>query len=83
MASSPAFRLQDMRAASRAALRAPGLADAVTKAANDIAARARAGTDDTIVVTPHERKDRPGAFVTRLGSGAQGEAKDRALGSSI
>ena len=48
-----------------------------------MASRVRALTDDEIEVTPHQRKDRHGAYVTRLGSGAAGEANDRALGRSI
>jgi len=77
------FRLSNPRAVSRAALQAPGVAAAVDAAAEAIAARARNATDDTIDVTPHERRDRHGAFVSRLGSGAAGEAKDRALGRSV
>jgi hypothetical protein len=77
------FRLADKAGASRAALRAPGVAAAVDAAAERIASRARSLTDDDVVVKPHERRDRHGAYVTRLGSGARGEAEDRALGRSI
>lgn len=77
------FRLENKRATSRAALKAPGLPGAVNATAQAIARRASAKTGDEIVVEPHKRRDRHGAYVTRLGSGARGEASDRALGSSL
>lgn len=77
------FRLESPRATSRAALSAAGVAAAVDAAAELIASRARAQTKDQIEVKPHERQDRHGAYVIRLGSGAAGEAKDRALGRSV
>ncbi len=46
------------------------------------ASRARSFTDDEIVVQ-HAGNKRARSYVTRLGSGARGEAKDRALGRSL
>jgi hypothetical protein len=46
------------------------------------AAAAQARTADEIV-TQDAGRSRARSYVTRLGSGARGEAKDRALGSSI
>ena len=77
------FKLVNKRATSLAALKAPGLAAAVDAAAEAMARRARSVTDDEIKVEPHQRRDRHGAYVTRLGSGAAGEANDRALGRAV
>jgi len=77
------FRIDLNRAGIReAALTSPEVRAAVHAAAEGIAARARSLTDDEIDV--HEGgRDRARAYVRRLGSGAQGEAEDRALGRSI
>jgi len=56
---------------------------AVSAIAEGMADRARGLTDDEIEVKVHNRRDRVGAYVTRNGSGAAGEASDRALGRSI
>ena len=56
---------------------------AVSAIAEGMASRARGMTDDEIEVKVHNRRDRVGAYVNRLGSGAAGEAHDRALGRSI
>lgn len=65
------------------ALNSAKVREAIEARAEAMAARARVTTDDEIEVTVHQRKDRVGAYVTRLGSGAAGEANDRALGRSI
>lgn len=64
------------------ALTSDAVRAAVKAEADAIAARARSQTDDEIVVNEGGRS-RARAYVTRLGSGAAGEAKDRALGRSI
>lgn len=71
------------RAGIGALLKSSGMRAAIESRAEAMASRARAMTDDPIEVTVHQRKDRVGAYVTRLGSGARGEAHDRALGRSI
>lgn len=64
-------------------LSSPEVRAAIAGIAESMAARARAMTDDEIRVEVHKRRDRVGAYITRLGSGAAGEAHDRALGRSI
>lgn len=54
----------------------------VSTIANRIADEARSKTDDEVEVTD-AGQSRARSYVTRLGSGARGEAEDRALGSSI
>jgi hypothetical protein len=61
----------------------PAMNAEVTRIAENIGARARANTDDEIVVRGGYGNSRGRAYVVRLGSGAAGEAKDRALGRSI
>lgn len=65
-----------------AALTSDGVRAAVKARAERIADAARSQTDDEIVVGEGGRS-RARAYVTRLGSGAAGEADDRALGRSI
>jgi len=65
-----------------AALTSDDVRAAVKAKAEQIAARARAQTDDEIV-TGEGGRSRARSYVTRLGSGASGEAADRALGRSI
>ena len=55
---------------------------AVNDVAEGIAARARLATTDEIIVADAGRS-RARSYVRRLGSGAAGEANDRALGRSI
>lgn len=55
---------------------------AVKARAERMADAARSMTNDEIVVSERGRS-RARAYVRRLGSGAAGEAKDRALGRSI
>jgi len=64
------------------ALTSPEVRAAVRSVAEGIAARARSQTDDEIEVAEGGRS-RARAYVTRLGSGAAGEARDRVLGRSI
>jgi len=65
-----------------AALQSPEVRAAVRAIAESVAARARGTTDDEIDV--HEGgTSRARAYVRRLGSGAAGEAQDRALGRSV
>lgn len=64
-------------------LKSAEVAAATKSAAEDIAARASGRTDDPIVVAQSAPIRRARAAVLRLGSGAQGEAKDRALGGSV
>lgn len=71
----------------RAAVRAAALTSEEVRAeiaarAERIADSARSKTDDDIV-TAHAGRSRARSYVRRLGSGQQGEAKDRALGSSL
>lgn len=71
----------------KAGIRAVALTSAEVRAAckakaEAMAERARGMTDDEIVVNEGGRS-RARAYVTRLGSGARGEANDRALGRSI
>lgn len=71
----------------RAGIRAVALTSAEVRAAckakaEAMAERARTQTDDEIEVGEGGRS-RARAYVTRLGSGAAGEANDRALGRSI
>lgn len=54
----------------------------VARRAENVAAAARRKTDDKII-TAHAGRSRARSYVRRLGSGARGEANDRALGSSI
>lgn len=77
------FRLDLNRAGVRAAaLQSPEVRAQVMAIAEGIAARARRATEDDIDV--HEGgQSRARAYVRRLGSGAAGEAQDRALGRSI
>lgn len=65
-----------------AALTSPGVRAAVSAAAHRMALAARSKTDDEIAVAD-AGKSRARSYVRRLGSGAAGEANDRALGSSI
>jgi hypothetical protein len=65
-----------------AALTSPEVRSEIKQRAEAIAESARGATDDRIVVNEGGRS-RARAYVTRLDSGARGEAKDRALGSSI
>ena len=65
-----------------AVLRSDKVRAAIRAKAEEIAANARNQTDDEIVVG-EGGSSRARAYVTRLGSGARGEAKDRALGRSI
>ena len=65
-----------------AALKSPEVRAAVRQVAEGIASRARGVTDDEIQVAEGGRS-RARAYVRRLGSGAAGEAQDRALGRSI
>ena len=78
-----ADRIEINRAGIRsAALQSPQVRAAVVAIAQGIAAQARGATDDEIIV--HDAgKSRARAYVRRLGSGARGEANDRALGRSI
>lgn len=77
------FRITPNRAGIRAAaLTSPEVRAAVAERAKRVAAAAQARTDDEIV-TDDAGRSRARSYVTRLGSGARGEAKDRALGSSI
>lgn len=61
----------------------PAMRSGIRQAAERIAGRARSATDDEIVVREGSRGNRAHAWVARLGSGAAGEAKDRALGRSV
>jgi hypothetical protein len=54
----------------------------LTRKAETMASRARANTDDPIVVRGGFGNSRGRTYIVRLGSGAAGEAKDRALGRS-
>lgn len=76
-------RIELNRSAIReVALRSPEVRSAVRAIAESVANRARSLTDDEIDV--HEGgTNRSRAYVRRLGSGAAGEASDRALGRSI
>jgi hypothetical protein len=77
------FRITPNRAGIRAAaLTSPEVRAAIAERAKRVAAAARSRTDDEIV-TQDAGRSRARSYVTRLGSGARGEAKDRALGSSI
>ena len=62
---------------------APPMDAAVKQIAEGIGSRARANTDDEIVVRGDYGHSRARAYVVRLGSGAAGEAQDRALGRSV
>lgn len=76
-------RLEINRAGIReAALTSPEVRAAVRDIAEGIASRARGATEDEIVVAEGGRS-RARAYVRRLGSGARGEAHDRALGRAI
>jgi hypothetical protein len=70
-------------AALRRIADSPPMNAAVTRVAENIGSRARANTDDDVVVRGGYGNSRGRAYVVRLGSGARGEAKDRALGRSI
>lgn len=65
-----------------AALTSPQVRAMIAAKAEKVAEAARGHTDDEIV-TAHAGKSRARSYVRRLGSGAAGEAKDRALGGSI
>ena len=75
-------RIQMTQAQGRWLLTNEGVRAAVAAEAEKVAARARGNTDDEIV-TNHAGRSRARSYVTRLGSGARGEAADRALGRSI
>lgn len=75
-------RIEVDRAGVRALLVSPEMRSAVRATAEQIATRARSATDDEIDVAEGGRS-RARAYVRRLGSGAAGEAQDRALGRSI
>ncbi len=77
-----ADRIKFKRGSLKVVLNSPATRAAVAAIAEATAARARAATDDEIVVQ-NAGKKRARSYVTRLGSGAAGEAKDRALGRSI
>lgn len=66
----------------QAALTSPEVRAAVAVVAEAIADSARGRTDDPVTVT-HAGRSRARSYVRRLGSGAAGEADDRALGSSL
>ena len=70
------------RGVREAALTSAEVRAAVRQVAEGIASRARGVTDDEIQVAEGGRS-RARAYVRRLGSGAAGEAQDRALGRSI
>jgi hypothetical protein len=72
----------DRAGVREAALSSPEVRDAVSAIAQRIASEAQSKTDDEIVVND-AGQSRARSYVTRLGSGARGEAEDRALGSSI
>lgn len=76
-------RIELNKAGVRAVLNSADMRAVIQARAEAMAARARSLTDDEIEVKVHQRKDRVGAYVTRLGSGARGEANDRALGRSV
>lgn len=81
MATSVRFELN--KAGIRAvALTSPEVRAAVHDVAQGVASRAAGKTDDEIVVQD-AGKSRARSYVRRLGSGARGEAADRALGSSL
>lgn len=78
------FRIKPNRAGIKAeALQSPEVRDAVRAIVDEIATRARSLTDDEILVEEGTGRNRARAAVIRLGSGARGEAEDRALGRSI
>lgn len=77
-----ANRIELNRAGVREVLTSPEMRGAVRGIADQIAARARNMTEDEIDVAEGGRS-RARAYVRRLGSGARGEAHDRALGRSI
>ena len=77
-----ADRIELRSGAIRQVLTSAEMRAAVRSQAEGIASRARSATDDEIVVAEGGRS-RARAYVRRLGSGARGEAKDRALGRSI
>jgi hypothetical protein len=77
------FRIELNRAGIRElALTSPEVRAAVRATAESIAARARSATRDEIDVA-EGGTSRARAYVRRLGSGAAGEANDRALGRSV
>ena len=79
----PSLRLDLNRDAIRhVALTSPEIREQIARRAEAMAAAAQSRTDDEIVVASGGRS-RARSYVRRLGSGAQGEAKDRALGSAI
>lgn len=65
-----------------AALTSQGVRDELRARAERIAAAASAASGDDVVVN-EGGVSRARFYVTRLGSGAQGEANDRALGTAI
>lgn len=72
----------DRQAIRQVALQSEGVRAAVRDIAEATAARARSVTDDEIIVA-NAGRSRARSYVRRLGSGAAGEAHDRALGRSI
>lgn len=72
----------DRNALREVALTSPQVRAMIAAKADEIAASARSRTDDEIV-TAHAGKSRARSYVRRLGSGARGEAQDRALGGSV
>jgi hypothetical protein len=77
-----ADRIEINRRGIRQMLTSPEMRARVRAEAEGIAARARSATDDRIVVA-EGGASRARAYVRRLGSGAAGEANDRALGRSV
>jgi len=77
-----ANRIDLRRGAMREVLTSPEMRGAVRAEAERIARAARSLTGDEVVVAEGGRS-RARAYVRRLGSGAAGEASDRALGRSI
>lgn len=75
-------RIEIDSAGIRALLQSPEARAAVRVIAERAADRARGETRDKIT-TGIGGKSRARAYVTRLGSGAIGEAKDRALGRAL
>ena len=76
------FKFQFNRGSMKSVLTSSEVRAMIAARAERIAAAARARTDDEIV-TADAGKSRARSYVRRLDSGAQGEARDRALGSSI
>jgi hypothetical protein len=77
------FRIVFKRGSLGPVLKSGEMRAAISEIAEGMAARARGMTDDDIEVKVHDRRDRVGAYINRLGSGGRGEALDRALGRSI